>query len=71
MEHASQPVVRVDRRQHPDVMTAAAKLFRECLDMSENTARIRVGIGGYQTYAHTGNRSYYGRRTAVRGRLRV
>jgi hypothetical protein len=53
MEHASEPVVGVDRRQHPDLVTAPAKLLRKRLYMSEDTTRVRVGIGANQTYAHT------------------
>ena len=52
MEYASEPVVRIDRRQYPDLVTAAAKLFRKGLDVSEDTARVRVGVGADQTYAH-------------------
>jgi hypothetical protein len=53
MEHACKPVVGVDRRQHPDLVTAPAKLLRKRLNMSEDATRVRVGIGANQTYAHT------------------
>jgi hypothetical protein len=52
MEHTCQPVVGIDRRQHPDLVPAPAKLVRERLDMSEDTARVRVGIGANKSYAH-------------------
>jgi hypothetical protein len=33
MEHASKPVVGVDRRQHPDFVTTPPQLFRQRLNV--------------------------------------
>jgi hypothetical protein len=52
VQQAGEPVVAVDRRQHPDFVTASAELLRQRLDVSEDTARVRVGVGADQTYAH-------------------
>ena len=52
MEHACEPIVRVDRRQHPDVVTACGELIRESFNMGQNTAWVRVGIGANQAYSH-------------------
>jgi hypothetical protein len=52
MKHAIEPIVRVDRRQHPDFVTTPAELLRKRLDVSEDTSRVRVGIGADKSYAH-------------------
>jgi hypothetical protein len=33
MEHASEPVVGVDRSQYPDLVPTSPKLVRQCLDV--------------------------------------
>jgi hypothetical protein len=52
MEDASQPIVGVDRRQDPDLVATLAKLVRQRFYMSEDTARVGVGIGANKSYAH-------------------
>ena len=58
MKHASEPVVGIDRCQHPDLVAALSKLVSEGFDMSEDTARVRVGVGADETYAHGEKPSY-------------
>jgi hypothetical protein len=52
MEDASEPVIGVDRSQYPNLVATLAELVCQRLYMSEDTARVGVGIGANKSYAH-------------------
>jgi hypothetical protein len=69
MKHAAEPIVGVNRRQHPDVMASLQKLLRQGFYVGENPSRVRVGIRGNQSYAHLGMVSHTRGRTGSAGRV--
>ncbi len=52
VQYTRQAVVGVIGRQQPDLVSGLEKLLRERFDVAPDTARVRVGVGRNQGYAH-------------------